>query len=535
MLSTLDLVLFFGFAGLVVCISLWAARGQRTREDYFLAGRALPWWMIGISLIASNISTEHFVGMSGNAAKNGLAVASWEWISAVALVVVGAFLLPHFLKRAIYTIPEYLELRFDRGTRLILAALTVLLTTLALLATVVYSGAQFLSVTLELPFNACVWGLGLTASLYTVLGGLKAVVWSDLVQGLALLIGGAFVSYVAFDLYGDGSVVGGFERLFEEHGDSLHLAKPVDDSELPWPGLFTGIWIPVLFYWGLNQFITQRTLAAGSLAQGQRGILLAAAIKLLLPLLVVFPGLIALDLIPVDQHPTDSDGTYPTLLKQLLPEGLLGLMLAAVTGAILSSFNSGLNSAATVFTLDLWPALRGRSLNDDRALAVGRWTTVALTVFACVWAPIIREFDGVFAYIQELWGYVSIPTCAVFFCGLRMKKVDARAARVGLVLGPLLYFVVRAPKLFLDEATVSQQSEFLRSAHAFSSLSILYHMAGIFLSLVALMAFLSRRNEPVVMPDQAPEREIDLTPMRGLGIGSFAILAVTVWLYVVFW
>ncbi|KAA3614525.1 MAG: solute:sodium symporter family transporter [Planctomycetota bacterium] len=554
MLSWQDWVLLFLFLGTVAGISLWASRGERTRRDYFLAGRSLPWWLIGFSLIASNISTEHFVGMTGTAARSGFAVASYEWLAAPALVFVAWWLLPRFLKAGIYTMPEYLEYRFDRSCRSILASFMVVFFVLTVLATVLYSGATFLSGVLKLPeilmnrfdleesgarwwsFQLGVWGIGIAAGIYTIFGGLKAVVWSDLLQGGALLAGGTLVAFLALHRLGEGEGIwSGWHRFAEQNREGLHVIRSWNDPDVPSLSLITGLWIPVMFYWGLNQFITQRTLAAGSLAEGQKGILFAALIKLFLPFLVVIPGMMAVqilaDRLPVDQM----DGAYPMLLRELLPAGLLGLMLAAVAGSIMSTFNSGLNSAATVFTLDLWSVYVQKRMTEAEAVRIGRIVTALLAVGACLWAPVIHAFDGVFQYIQEFWGFVSAPTCAVFFAGMVMPRVPAAAARCSLLVGPLLYLLSRAPSWVWTEQDVASMASPWRMLHAYSSMAFLYHMFVLFLFLLGLMAAWggwAPRIEGKPLPEP---KVVDLRPMKGLRAAGYGVLALTAALYLCFW
>jgi len=299
-LSLVDLVVFLGFMGAVIAVSMYAGRKEQTSEDYFLAGRKLTWPLIGFSLIASNISTEHFVGMAGSAfGRVGLAIASYEWMAAVTLVLVGWFLLPRFLKAGIYTMPEFLEYRYSAGTRTIMAWYLMVAYIVVLLAVVLYSGALAFNAIFDIPAMfekkfgmgteraelwaniIGIWSIGIITATYTIYGGLKAVVWSDLLQGGALLLGGAIVTFLGLRLIGDGSCISGWQNFAANNSHKLHIILPWNDPDVPWVAVFIGgLWIPNIFYWGCNQFITQRTLGAKNLAEGQKGIILAAAIKL---------------------------------------------------------------------------------------------------------------------------------------------------------------------------------------------------------------------------------------------------------------
>jgi SSS family solute:Na+ symporter len=313
----LDVVVFFGFIIAVIAVGIGMSRGENDSEDYFLAGRGLSWWLIGFSLIAANISTEQFIGMSGQAASYvGLAIASYEWMAAVTLVFVAFFFLPKFLSAGIYTIPEFLEYRFNHSARMLMSLLMMIIYVGVTLAAVIYSGALTAEVIFgghplwggfEVTLTNASWIIGILAAVYVVAGGLKACAWADLIQGSALILGGAIVSFLAFQALGkaDPAAIGlaaehagsgAIERFHELNGSKLHMVLPATDTILPWTALALGLWIPNLYYWGLNQYITQRTLGAHSLAAGQRGVVFAAAMKLIIPFIIVIPGMIAFNL-----------------------------------------------------------------------------------------------------------------------------------------------------------------------------------------------------------------------------------------------
>ena len=499
---------FVLFLAAVIGVSLYASRRERTEEDYFLAGRGLSWRLIGFSLIASNISTEHFVGMAGSGfGQAGLAVASYEWIGAATLVLVALVLLPRFLQLGIYTMPEFLEHRYGPVPRTIMAIYMLAAYVGVAIAAVLYSGALGLEAIFGLEMTAGIWLIGAVAGAYTIYGGLKAVVWSDLLQGAALLVGGAIVTIIGL------RHVGGLGPFLDANASKLHLALPADHPELPWTALLIGIWIPNLFYWGFNQFITQRTLAARTLAQGQRGVLFAAALKLVIPFVIVFPGIMAFQLFGAEIE--NGDQAYPVLIGRLLPAGLRGALFAALFGAVMSSLDSMLNSASTIFTIDVvkrW--LRPAAAPDD-LVRVGRFTTAGLVVLGCLLAPLPGRFEGVYQYIQLVWGFISPGVVAVFTVGLILRRAPAAEATAALLASvPLYGFLL----------------------WSLPQVAFLNHMAitmGVLTALMAVMTWAAPRTEPWRLGRAAAP--VDLTPdplVRGAGL---AILAATAALYVVFW
>lgn len=505
-LALWDAVTFVAFVALVVGVSVYQGRREDTDEDYFLAGRNLTWWLIGFSLVASNISTEHFVGMAGSGfGVSGLAVASYEWIAAVALVVVGLWLLPRYLELGIYTMPEFLEHRFGPAARTLMAVYMLVAYVGVAMAAVLYSGALGLSTIFDIDLLTGIWLIGGLAGAYTIYGGLKAVVWSDLIQGAALLVGGAIVMFLALDR------AGGLANFLEVNADKLHVVLPADHPEIPWTALLLGIWIPNFFYWGCNQFITQRALAARSLRAGQLGVMLAASIKVLIPFLIIFPGIVAFQLF--GDRITDGDMAYAVLIREVLPPGLRGILFAALFGAVMSSLDSMLNSASTIFTMDVYRRHLRRDRGSRHYVGVGRVATAVLVVLACLMAPLPARFEGVFNYIQMVWGFVSPGVVAVFLFGFVSPRTPPAAALTGLVLGVPVYGALLA---------------------TLPDVAFLNHMAVTFVTIVASMAAIT-----AVAPRATPftfERrsEVDLTPARLARPLGFGVLAVTAALYVVF-
>jgi SSS family solute:Na+ symporter len=552
-LSTVDLLVFVAFMSTVIAVSLYAGRREKSSEDYFLAGRSLGWGLIGFSLIASNISTEHFVGMAGQAfGRVGLAIASYEWMSAIVLVFVAWWLLPRFLKAGIYTMPEYLEYRYDRSARTTMAIFMLAAYVIVFLATVLFSGAVALNAVFDVAgmFEASlgmeaadaefwanvsgIWLIGIVAGCYTIYGGLKAVVWSDLLQGGGLLIGGAIVAYLGLQLLGEGSVLAGWSTFREVNADKLHVVLPWNDPDVPWLAVFVGgLWIPNIFYWGLNQFITQRTLGAKNLAEGQKGILFAACLKLLIPFIIVMPGIMAFQL--YGDSIVNGDKAYPYMISQLLPPYLRGVMFAALTGAVMSSFNSGINSASTIFTLDLYKRYFRKTATPAEEVRVGRIATGVIVVVACLWAPVISGFEGVFNYIQEIWGFISPGIVAAFLVGLVLNRAPAIAGKGAMWLGVPLYALCRVPKWIIDGAGGAIPEDGLLGAlYAFNSWSFLHHMGLIFLILAAYMAVMTKLR-PLAQPREMPVSRLDVTPHPRQYLFGGSVIAMTALLYIVFW
>lgn len=558
-LTFIDLAVFVAFMATVIGVSLYAGRRERSSEDYFLAGRSLGWGLIGFSLIASNISTEHFVGMAGQAfGRVGLAIASYEWMSAIVLVFVAWWLLPRFLKAGIYTMPEYLEYRYDSAARTTMAIYMMAAYVIVFLATVLFSGAVALNAIFDITgmFEARfdmqpaqaefwasvtgIWLIGIIAGCYTIYGGLKAVVWSDLLQGGGLLIGGAIVAFLGLRLLGDGSLLAGWETFRTVNADKLHVVLPWNDPDVPWLAVFIGgLWIPNIFYWGLNQFITQRTLGAKSLAEGQKGILFAAWLKLLIPFIIVMPGIMAFQL--YGGQIANGDKAYPYMINQLLPPYLRGVMFAALCGAVMSSFNSGINSASTIFTIDLYKKYFKKTATPKEEVKVGRIATGVIVVVACLWAPVVSGFEGVFNYIQEIWGFISPGIVAAFLVGLVLKKAPPIAAKGAMWLGVPLYAICRSPKWVMDgifdwntRYPETLPDGFWGAVYAFNSWSFLHHMGLIFLILAAYMVVMTKLH-PLSEPKVMPVSSLDVTPHPKQYLMGGAVIAATVVLYIVFW
>ena len=508
-LEVLDLVAFVAFIVFVLVISIVVSTSKKSSgREYFLAGRGLSWWLIGFSLIASNISTEHFVGMAGAGfGAVGLAIASYEWIAAITLVVVAFVFLPIFLRLGIYTMPEFLEHRYGHLARSIMAVFMIVAYVGVAMVAVLYSGALGLHAIFGIDMTVGIWLIGILSGAYTIYGGLKAVVWSDLIQGGALLLGGIVVTIIGL------SKVGGLGNFLETNQDKLHTILPADHPEIPFTALFLGIWIPNFFYWGFNQFITQRTLGAKSMKQGQLGIVLAAFIKLIIPFIIIFPGIIAYQLYASEI--TSADQAYPYLIKNILPIGLRGVMLAALFGAIMSSLDSMLNSSSTIFTMDIYKRYFNKSASHAKEVSVGRLATAFFVLAACVLGPLPGIMgEGVFNYIQKIWGFVSPAIVVVFVFGLVFRRAKQSAAVVAMIAGVLIYgFLLKF----------------------YSEVAFLNHMAITFVCLVVLMGIMtliSPLDKPVVF--KKVEDSVDMESSGLAKVLAIVVVLLTIGLYVYF-
>ncbi|MFK7970684.1 MAG: sodium/sugar symporter [Bacteroidia bacterium] len=485
-----DYGIFVVYALVIVGIAFWVSRKKgKTSEDYFLASKSLPWWAIGASLIAANISAEQFIGMSGSGFAIGLAISSYEWMAAIALLIVGKFFLPIFIEKKLYTIPEFVEKRYSTNLKTILAVFWICLYVFVNLTSVLYLGATALdtimgdgSGDIMIP---CIIGLSLFAAMYSLWGGLAAVAWTDVVQVVVLVIGGLVTTYIALShVAPDGSVITGFSTILEAVPEKFSMILDKGEIITPngkdaWfdlPGLAVligGMWVANLYYWGFNQYIIQRTLAAKSLKESQKGIALAAFIKILMPLIVVVPGIVAyvmntgpegvvtLDSVDASFLKTMEDGTVkiindnasPWLIGNFIPTGLKGLVLAALAAAIVSSLASMLNSTATIFTMDLYKPYVGKGASEKKLVTVGRASAAVALLIAALMAPMLKNLGQVFQYIQEYTGIVSPGILAVFMLGLFWKKTTNNAAIWGVLASiPIaLYFKV-APNEWADSA-----------------------------------------------------------------------------------
>ncbi|MDH3497098.1 MAG: sodium:solute symporter [Gemmatimonadota bacterium] len=440
-LAAPDLVMVALYVVFIVALGFYFARRTKTTDDYFLAGRSLTWGLIGFSLFASNVSSSTLVGLASAAYGSGISVYNYEWMAALVLIVFLVFFLPFYLKTQVYTMPEFLERRFDQRSRYYFSLLLIVLNITVDTAGALYAGALVVQIIYPAaPLWASVVVLGVVAGVYTIAGGLKAVVYTDAVQAVLLLVGSVLVAVLSFNAIG-----GSWSAVTAAvPADDLSIVRPMSDPVLPWPGLVTGVFLLGFYFWGTNQFMVQRTLAAKDLNHGRWGALFAGLLKLPVIFIMVLPGIFGRLLYPAAEYPRLAENTdliFPTLMFDLLPVGVRGLIMTALVAAIMSSVDSTLNSASTLVTMDFIKKLKPQASN--RALVIaGRIVTFVFMGLAILWAPRIVEFPNIWTYLQQMLAYLAPPIVACFFGGVFWKRANGNGAFAALVVGHLAAAVI---------------------------------------------------------------------------------------------
>ena len=455
--GTLDYVIVALYAVVIIGLGFFFSRSkgkEKSTEDYFLAGKSLPWWAIGASLIAANISAEQYIGMSGSGFAGGLAIASYEFMAALTLVIVGKFFLPIFIKQGIYTIPEFVEKRFSANLKTILAVFWLALFIFVNLTSILFLGGKAIDTIVGTGDGSLIMPaiiiLALVAVAYSLYGGLSAVAWTDVIQVVLLVVGGVVTTIFALKAVSpDSSIVSGIEHISNVAGDKFDMVLSRDNPEYAnLPGIYVligGLWVANLYYWGFNQYIIQRTLAAKSIQEAQHGIIFAAFLKMLIPFIIVIPGIIAwvmysegfagaAEAFELPNGTLNNDKAFPWLISTLLPTGLKGVVLAALAAAIVSSLASMLNSISTIFTMDIYKPYINSNAESKRYVNVGRITAVVALLIAICVSPLLSSMDQMFQYIQEYTGLVSPGILAVFMLGLFWKKATNKGAIWGIIL-----------------------------------------------------------------------------------------------------
>jgi SSS family solute:Na+ symporter len=523
-LTTIDAAMVAAYAVFIFALAQWVSRRKAGAADdsasYFLADRALPWWAIGASLIAANISAEQIVGMAGSGYAIGLAISSYEWMAAATLLVVGKWFLPVFLANRITTMPEFLEARFGPTIRTVMAVFWLVLYVFVNLTSILWLGSIAVNQVAGVDQQVALAGLGVFALAYQIRGGLKAVALTDIVQVALLVAGGLVVSGIALGRLGEGAgMVAGFHRLTAAVPDHFRMILSPDSphyKDLPGLGVVIGgMWIANLSYWGFNQYIIQRTLAARSLAEAQRGIVVAAFLKLLMPLIIVLPGIAAVLLAPGLAAP---DQAYPAMMH-LLPTGLLGLVFAALTAAIIASTASKINSIATIFTLDLYARKVDPAASQARLVRVGRITACLATAIGILAArPLLGSLDQAFQYIQEFSGFVTPGITVIFLTGLFWPRATEAGALSGAVASVVLSALFR-----------------FGGIEALTAIPFIHRMAIVFFASLALTVVVSLAGAPPQREGKGIMEGVSFATSRGFNLSAALIVAILFALYATWW
>ena len=429
-ISNIDLWVIGVYFVAVMLIGLYVARGTKTGEDLFLGGRTFGWGLIGLSLFASNISTSTIIGLSGAAYSSGIVQSVYEWMTGIPLIIAALIFIPLYLKSKITTIPEFLELRFDRRSRKFFSVVTIFTSIVVDTAGGLYAGAIVLKAFFP---DLIIWQttlvLALVAGIYTAFGGLKAVVYTDAIQAIILIVGCSVLAFMMFEKL-DFSWNQLVNAAPEGH---LSIVRPANDESLPWPGLLMAVPILGFWYWTTNQYIVQRILGAKNINNARWGVILASFLKIVPLFIMVIPGTMAIGLFP---GLTNADQVFPTAVMNILPVGLVGLVLAGLISAIMSSVDSTLNSASTLFVVD-FVKTKNPDITDKQTVKYGRATTLVLMIVAAIWAPMIENFGGIWAYLQQMFSIIVPPIAVLFLIGVFYKRGNKEGAFWTLILGTL--------------------------------------------------------------------------------------------------
>lgn len=553
-LSTLDYLVFLFYFILVAGFGFYVYQRRKKEsadsKDYFLAEGSLTWWAIGASLIASNISAEQFIGMSGAGFNMGLAVASYEWMAAATLIVVAIFFMPVYLKNKIYTMPQFLSTRYNATVAMIMAVFWLLLYVVVNLTSILFLGALAISSISGLSLTLCMYGLAVFAILIT-LGGMKVIGYTDVIQVFFLVLGGLVTTYLALDLvaqkFGTTGVVNGFNLMTTHAADHMHMIlKPGNPNFLDMPGLTVllgGMWIANFSYWGCNQYITQRALGA-ELGTARNGILFAAFLKLLMPVIVILPGIAAFVLYQQGSFQTEllnsegviaGDKAYPVLLN-LLPTGLKGLSFAALTAAIVASLAGKTNSIATIFTLDIYKKVFNTTASETKLVQVGQIVVVASMLIAVVIAPYLGIDKGGLNYIQEYTGFVSPGIFAMFIMGFFYKKTTSNAALFATVGGFLFSVLFKFLPGMVNLAPLAATGFAKANAKGIYEIPFLDRMGFVFILCIAGMVLISLIENPDGKKSNALEVDSSMFRVSNSFLaGSVIIIGLLVALYTMYW
>lgn len=518
-LANLDIAVFIIYVVGLICLASWVSREKeghtKNTEDYFLASKSLPWWAIGASLIAANISAEQIIGMSGSGYALGLGIASYEWMGGLGLVIVAKYMLPIFLKQKIYTMPQYLEQRYNHSVRMVMATFWLALYVFVNLTSILWLGALAINTLTGISMTYGMVFLGVFALSYSLYGGLKAVAFTDIIQVVLLIFGGLFLSYLTLDMISSGQGFWkGAQILTDQFPEKFDMILSKDNpyyKDLPGISVLVGgMWVMNFSYWGFNQYIIQRALAAKSLKEAQKGMNFAAFLKLLMPIIVVLPGIAAVTLAPDLERP---DQAYPTMMN-LMPVGLKGLIFAALVAAIVSSLASMINSISTIFTMDMYSYYRANK-SESHYVSVGRIVSITALIIAMIVAkPLLSGFDQAFKFIQDFTGFFTPGIVVIFVLGLFWKKATANgamAAAVGSFLLSCAFYYLLPDYPFIDRVGV------------------------VFVICLALAIIISLMGKQVDHPQAVDVRDMDFSTSKSFNIQALIIVLILIAFYATWW
>ena len=534
-MNTISIISFIVATGAVAFFTVRIVRGMKksdnATEEYFTGGRALAWPVVAGSLLLTNLSTEQLVGLNGAVfGDKALVGIAWEALAAFAMIATALIFLPKYLASGFTTTPAFLEKRFDKTTRSMVSGLFLFGYVTVLLPVVLYTGslAMIGMFDLNIPLWLVVATIGSLGSAYAIFGGLKSVAVSDTINGVGLLVGGLAIPVLALVALGDGSFLLGLRTLFNTNPEYLAVMTQtnVDGNvvSVPWPTLLTGMMFIQVFYWSTNQVIVQRAMAAKSLAEGQKGVLFASAMKLVGPLMLCLPGIIALHM--TDLTIDKQDQVYGAIVRHILPDWSLGLFAAVLMGSILSSFNSALNSASTLFSLQFYSGYINKNASGEQIVRIGKYFGIGLAVASIMIAPILDQMQSIFEYLQKVNGLYSVPIIGIFMLGIGTKHVPAIAAKIGMIVGMVFY-------AFFTFVNIKDVPVFF--ANGDGDLHWLHGYFISFISSVVVMLVIGyikpKSVEEIAISDQRVPAPVDMTPWHQAKNASYAIMGTTVLMY----
>lgn len=441
-LLTIDYVVLVLYFAVIFAIGWYFSRKERTTTDYFLASRDVAWWAIGASLFSSNIGSEHFIGLAGGGASFGMAPGHFEWLASLIVLLLGWVFVPFYLRSGVYTMPEFLERRYNGACRTYLATISLIAYVFTKIAVAIFAGAIVLKAVLGWGMWQSSLALVIATGIYTVAGGMAAVIYTEVIQTVVLVGGALVLMLIGLDKVGGWS---GLQASPDVPHSFFSMVKPSSDSDFPWTGIFFGAPILGIWYWCTDQVIVQRTLAAKNIKQAQGGTTLAGFLKILPVFILVVPGIIARALYPAEMA-ADSNSAFPLLVTRLMPAGLQGVMIAAMLAALMSSLSAVFNSSSTIFTMDFYKKIRPDA-SEKHLVNIGRLATLVMVVLALLWIPMMgRISNKLWIYLQSVQAYVSPPIAAVFLLGIAWKRINAQGALASLLTG----FVLGATRFILE-------------------------------------------------------------------------------------